>query len=332
MHVQVSQYACDTSILAGDQASRLSSGLCAVNIIKSGAEIEMTTRNVEESQLVYQGMSLAETMSSGRLRTTTGETALKRAAAFWLLVAVIGQWTFVVYIVSFYGGAIVQGDFARWGKFLTHGLVPGDNLGNLALATHLTLAAVITAGGPLQLVPQIRARVPLFHRWSGRVYLFTAFAASISALYLLWIRNERIAGDLVQHLGVSLDAVLILFCGAMALRYALARQFSVHRRWAMRLFLAVSGVWFFRVGLFFWLIVNRGPAGFDPDTFQGPFLNFLSFADSLLPLAVLELYLRTQDRAGASGRIAMAAGLSVLTVAMGVGIFGAFMNIWLPNI
>jgi hypothetical protein len=295
-------------------------------------EIEMTNRNVERSQLVYEGMSVAEPASRGELPTWTGKTALKAAAAFWFLVAIIGQWTFVVYIVSFYGGAIVQGDFARWGKFLTHGLVPGDNLGNLALATHLTLAAVITAGGPLQLIPQIRARAPAFHRWTGRAYLLTACVISISALYLLWIRNERTAGDLVQHLGVTLDAVLILFCGAMALRYALARQYGVHRRWAMRLFLVVSGVWFFRVGVFFSLLVNQGPFGFDPDTFKGPFLDFMSFADSLVPLAVLELYLRTRDRARAAGRLAMAAGLGVLTVAMGVGIFAVFMMAWLPHI
>jgi len=84
--------------------------------------------------------------------------------------------------------------------------------------------------------------------------------------------------------------------------------------------------------VFFSLMVNQGPFGFDPDTFQGPFLDFMSFAESLLPLAVLELYLRTQDRARASGRIAMAAGLFALTVAMGVGIFGVFMESWLPNI
>jgi hypothetical protein len=291
----------------------------------------MTNRNVEESQLVYEGMSIAEPASPDG-GTLVGKAALKAAASFWFLVAIIGQWTFVVYIVSFYGGAIIQGDFARWGKFLTHGLIPGDHMGNLALATHLSMAAVITAGGPLQLIPQIRARVPLFHRWNGRVYLLTTFAASISALYLVWIRNGTTAGDVVQHLGISLDAVLIMFCGAMALRYALARKFSVHRRWALRLFLVVSGVWFFRVGVFFSLMVNQGPFGFDPDTFQGPFLDFMSFAESLLPLAVLELYLRTQDRARASGRIAMAAGLFALTVAMGVGIFGVFMESWLPNI
>jgi hypothetical protein len=29
----------------------------------------------------------------------------------------------------------------------------------------------------------------------------------------------------------------------------------------------------------------QGPAGFDPETFKGLFINFLSFADYLLPLA-----------------------------------------------
>lgn len=47
---------------------------------------------------------------------------------------------------------------------------------------------------------------------------------------------------------------------------------------------------------------------------------------------MLELYLRAQTHAGASGRIAMAASLFVLTVAMGIGIFGATMGMWLPII
>jgi hypothetical protein len=79
-----------------------------------------------------------------------------------------------------------------------------------------------------------------------------------------------------------------------------------------------------------WIILNRSAAGFDPAIFQGPFLSFLSFAQYVVPLAVLELYLRTQDRAGAPGKFAMAAGLLVLTIAMGVGIFGATMRLWLP--
>ncbi len=163
-----------------------------------------------------------------------GLPLLNAAARFWFLVATLGQWLFVVYIVVFYGLAVVTGDLARWGKFLTHGLMPGDTVGNFALATHLAMAAIITACGPLQLIPQLRARFPRVHRWTGRVYLVTALAASTSALYLLWIRNERVAGDLVQHLGISVDAVLIGVCAALALRYALQRRFDLHRRWDRR--------------------------------------------------------------------------------------------------
>ena len=290
----------------------------------------MANGDVTKSPL-YEGRVLAGAAPFSALRITTGETALKAAATFWFVVTAIGQWIFVVYIVAFYGGAVVHRDMGRWGKFLTHGLIPGDHIGNLALALHLSLAAVITAGGPLQLIPQIRARAPAFHRWTGRAYLVTALVTSISALYLVWIRNAH-TGSVVQSLGISLDAALIMTCGAMALRHALGRRFDAHRRWAVRLFLVVSGVWFFRVGLFFSLIVNQGPFGFNDDTFEGPFLNFLSFADSLFPLAIFELYLRTQARAGVTGRIAMAAGLVFLTVATGIGVFGVFMNIWLPNI
>lgn len=94
----------------------------------------------------------------------------------------------------------------------------------------------------------------------------------------------------------------------------------------------MSGAWFFRVGFALSLALFKGPFGFDPTTFQGPFLTFMAFAQYLLPLAVLELYLRAQDRASAPGRIAMAAGLLALTVAMGLGIFAASMVFWLPGI
>ena len=259
------------------------------------------------------------------------DRALNAAATFWFLVAVIGQWMFVVYILAFYGRAVLEGDLARWSKVVSTGYVPGDRMGNFALAMHLLVAVIITVGGPLQLIPQIRARLPVFHRWNGRMYILTAFMAGITALYLVWIRGG-VFGNVVQHVGISLNAVLIMLCAAMALRYALARRFGVHRRWALRLFLVVGGAWFIRVGSMFWMILNGSPGGFDPVTFQGPFLNFLSFAQYLVPLAVLEMYLRTKDRAGAPGKFAMAAGLALLTIAMGVGIFGATTRLWLPHV
>lgn len=258
---------------------------------------------------------------------SVAEKALKGAATFWFAAAVAGQWIFVTYIVSFYGRAIVFDDMAAWSQ---HGYAPGNQMHNVALATHLLLAAIITFGGPLQLIPQVRFRAPMFHRWNGRVYLLAASTAAIAGLFMMWTRGT--VGGMLSHLAISLNAVLILVCAAIALRHALARRFSVHRRWALRLFLLVSGVWFFRVGLMLWLVINKAPVGFDPKTFEGSFLDFLSFAQYLLPLAILELYLYAQDRAGAAGKLAAAAVLSALTVAMGVGIAGASMAVWLPRI
>jgi hypothetical protein len=71
--------------------------------------------------------------------------------------------------------------------------------------------------------------------------------------------------------------------------------------------------------------------GFDPKTFQGPFLTFLGLAQFLLPLAVLELYLRA-ERSSPLGRLAMAGGLVVLTLAMGAGIGAATVGMWLPRL
>lgn len=256
--------------------------------------------------------------------------ALKAAAGLWFLVAIVGQLLFAFYVAVFYGRSAVHGDFRSWNKGMPHAYVAGDTLGNLAVAMHLALAVIIIVGGAIQLIPQIRDRGPSLHRWNGRIYIATAFAISIVGLYMVWGRGT--VGGLIQHLATTLNAILIMLCAAMALHYARARKFAVHRRWALRLFLVSGGVWFFRVGLFLWLFLNNGPAGFDPKTFTGPFLIVWNFGQFLLPLAVLELYLRAQTRAGTPGRIAMAAGLFVLTVAMGVGIFLVSVRVWLPRV
>jgi hypothetical protein len=122
-----------------------------------------------------------------------------------------------------------------------------------------------------------------------------------------------------------------MLCAVMVLRHALARRFALHRRWALRLFLVVSGVWFFRIGLTFWILVNQGPVGFDPDTFTGPALTTIAFGQYLLPLAILQLYFHTQDRAGSRGRAVMATGLFASTLFTAVGIVAASMMLWLPN-
>jgi len=260
----------------------------------------------------------------------TADKALGAAARFWFAATLVGQWLFAYYILAFYGGTALHGQMAKWTKVLTAGWVPGDRLGNAAIAAHLLIAVIIMVGGPLQLVPQIRSRAPRVHRVIGRTYVLTAVVTSLTGIYMVFVRPT--AGDLAQHVGTAVGGLMILFCAAMAFSYAVKRDFARHRQWALRLFMVVSGVWFFRIGLMFWLLLNHGPVGFDPDTFRGPFLTFLSFAEYLLPLAALEAYLRAKAHGSVGVRWLSAVGLAMLTLAMCVGIFGAFMAMWRPHL
>jgi uncharacterized membrane protein len=259
---------------------------------------------------------------------SVADTALKTAARFWFAVTVLGQLVFAFTVASFYALTALRGDYHKWN--FTNGYVPGFSMGNTAVVVHVASAVIIMLAGAVQLVPQIRNRFPVFHRWNGRVYMLTAVTLSVAGLYMTWIRGS--VGDLSIHLASTLGAVMIWLCGGMALRYALARDFRTHRRWALRFFLVVSGSWFFRIGFFLSFLIFKGPFGFDPATFRGPFLTFMSFAQYLLPLAVLEIYLWAQDRPGALRRMATASLLFVLTLVMGAGLFAVAMAQWVPQV
>jgi len=262
--------------------------------------------------------------------SSVADGALKAAARFWFGVTVIGQLFFAFAVASFYGMAALRGNYHGWTKFITHGHVAGDTMGNFAVTMHVASAVIIMVAGALQLVPQVRNRFPTFHRWNGRFYLLAAVSVAAAGLYMTWVRGT--VGDVSQHIGSSLGAVLIWVCAAMALRYAMARDFKTHRRWALRLFLVASGAWFIRLMLYLSFLVFKGPFGFDPATFTGPFLTVLTYAQYLFPLAVLEIYLRAQDRPGALRRMATAGMLFILTLATGAGILAVGMAIWVPQV
>jgi len=255
--------------------------------------------------------------------------ALESSARFWFLTAVAGQWLFAAYVAVYYGGAALRGDLAHWNLVLPHGYVEGETFGNAVVAAHLALAFLVLVGGPLQFVAGLRARLPRLHRWNGRIYLVTTMSTALVGLYMVMTRGT--VGDLWQHIAICLNAILIVMFGAFAWLAALMRDFAAHRRWAMRLFLAVGGIWFFRVGFMAWVGWLGAPVGFDAQTFTGPFLTVLSFAQTLLPLALLELYLRAKD-GGPVARAAMAATLAGGTFVMGFGIFVAANVWWIPRI
>lgn len=256
--------------------------------------------------------------------------SLEGAAKFWFLTAVTGQVIFAVYVAVFYGGAALHGDLAHWNLVLPNGYVEGERFGNGMVAAHLALAFLVLVGGPLQFVSSLRTRLPALHRWNGRAYLVTSMTTAAVGLYMILTRGG--VGDVWQHTAICFNAVLILMFGAFAWHAALTRDFAAHRRWATRLFLVVGGVWFFRVAFTFWVAVNGGAAGFDARTFTGPALTVMAFAQTVVPLLLLELYYRAQQGRSALARLAMAMTLTGVTLAMGFGIYVATAVMWAPRL
>lgn len=242
--------------------------------------------------------------------------ALTAAAGFWLASALVGQWAFLSYIVVFYGPSTFTGDFQAWARngLVSKAYVAGDLAGNLTFAAHALAAGFIAFGGALQLIPQLRSRFPRFHRWNGRLFLVTAIGLSLSGFYLVWVRGSN--PDLVGRMAITANGLLILTCAVLAWRAAVRRDFVVHRRWAMRLYIVSNAQWFTRVGFLLWMTINGGPRGIE--AFQAVW----QFGCYLLPLAVLELYLRARERGGEPTRFAVAGLVLAMTLLMIVGMAG----------
>jgi predicted membrane protein DUF2306 len=253
--------------------------------------------------------------------------ALKASAALWFSVAAAGQWLFAYYVLVVFGSRVAADGWAGLAPIrLLHGYVAGDTMGNLASTVHILLAIAIHGGGPLQLVPWVRKQAPTFHRWNGRVFLVAAIVSTLFGLYLEWFRNAFLG--VADIGGNTVASVLIVVFAALALRHARARNFDVHRRWALRLFLVVSAVWFIRLGSYgSQFLEHLFAVRFAPAYYES-----LNAAKLVVPLGVLELYFWAQRSGSARGRVAVATVLIAATALTAVGIYGAANIKWLPAI
>ncbi len=256
---------------------------------------------------------------------------LDLSAKIWFVVTAIGQWFFVFYINGFFGPRFIsRGVDGFEGTHLPNGYVPGDDIGNSALALHVLAGGLIIAAGQIQLIPAIRSKLPRLHRYSGWFYMMASVAVSVAGMYLVWTRERQI-GSLIQDIGTTGSGVLVMLFVPLALYYAIKRNFAAHRRWALRLFMVVSAVWFLRLLIFGWLMLTGG-YGMDFKTFTGPFLYFAGFAQYLLPLAVLELYFWAQKPKNKAWRGAVAGMITVSSAYMAVGVLAITMGFWIPRV
>lgn len=252
------------------------------------------------------------------------QKALRWSSISFFSVVAIGQWLFLAYIITFYGGNLIAGTPENWNANFSGAFTPKAPVNNTLAALHIFLSIVIHGLGPLQFIPAIRRRAPKLHRWIGRSFFVALLVTVPAGAYLLIARD---IGELTLKLGFGLQMVLILIFGLLAIREAMARRFVTHMRWAMRLFLAASAVWFFRVLIMVWFVTTGG-IGIDTDTGKGWFLDIMAIGQ-FLPLIFLELYYLSQ-RSSRIAQYTMSGTLFVATLLLAIGVTLAFVFMWLP--
>ena len=254
---------------------------------------------------------------------------LNLAAGAWMITAFLGMILFALYILSFYGGSAIDGNLQLWNEVSIKGYLKGDFWGNAFFASHIAMAFIVSLGGIIQLIPNIRRRAIQIHKWNGRLYLITAMIAATGGLYLVWVRESTL--NLWGSICISLNAVLIIVFGSIAWVYARNQRVRLHRIWALRTFMMASGVWFFRIGMMAWIILNQGPVGIT-DNLDGPFDRVWSLVHFILPLVLLEGYMYVHSSTNRSLQQMGAVMLFIITVITAIGIFGAASLMWYPRI
>lgn len=262
--------------------------------------------------------------------SSKSDSFLKVSVKVWFAIVVAGQFIFALYILGVYGISGLGGDFERWNSASAHGYMEKDVWGNLLFGSHVLMAAIITIGGPLQITQKVRSRFPRFHRINGRLYISSAILISVAGFYLTWIRGN--VGGLIGSVFISLNGLLILICAFYTIKKAVGRDLKAHKKWALRLYLSMSGVWFFRVLLMLWLTIHQAPVGFDMETFQGPALNLLYVLSYIFPIAFLQLYFRVKKSKVSARKWILSIVILFLVVGLAIGTFSAALGMWLPKL
>lgn len=212
---------------------------------------------------------------------------LRILTSILLILLALATWPFVEHSVWRSWGALM-GDADALGR-LFHA---ESMIANVAIFAHMTLGAIITITVPLQILPVIRNRVPRLHRVSGYVLATTATLTAIGGLTYIALKGT-IGGSWMSFWFAVYGALMIL-AAAQTVYYALDKDMTRHRQWALRLMVLAVGSWLYRVHYGLW-VSFVGKIGIERD-FTGPFDQVQVWAFFLPYLALLQLWFVVENR------------------------------------
>ncbi len=96
---------------------------------------------------------------------------------------------------------------------------------------HVFTSMFALTAGFTQFFPQVLSRMPRLHRWMGRLYVLNVcFITGPASLIMAFYAN----GGVTSRLAFSLLAIGWITTTVIGWRFALRRQWSIHREWMMR--------------------------------------------------------------------------------------------------
>lgn len=130
-----------------------------------------------------------------------------------------------------------------------------------AFYPHIVAGPVALFMGILQISESFRSRFPKWHRNLGRVQV--ANVLCVVAPSGLWMSYDTATGP-IAAVGFALLSVLTATCTALGWRFAVKRQFAIHRRWMSRSFLLLCSAVVLRVVVGFGTVIGVQAVWFDP--------------------------------------------------------------------
>jgi uncharacterized membrane protein len=169
------------------------------------------------------------------------------------------------------------------------------------IVLHIVAGSLFNLLGVFQFVPAIRRNWPVWHRWSGRVFITVGLVTAAGAIWMNqffpafggWLKYSS---NLL--FGVALAAALVI-----AYRAIRRRDIATHRAWMMRAYAIGLGVATQRL-----LVIPYAAATMSvpPD----PWLGLLLWAGWLLNLMVVETILRSGRKAVPTAGVVQGARVS----------------------
>jgi len=226
-----------------------------------------------------------------KVENSDGGLIYKSSLVFLVITSWISGILFALYIFSFYIFANTPSEVEAWNSVLPNLYRPEKPAAITGMISHFFFGSILLILGPIQFSQTIRKRYTDFHRWSGMFYTLSSFITGFGGVVFLIVWGA--SGGIPMLIGFAVYGILMMICSVQAIRYALLRQFSTHREWAIRLFALVLGSWLYRMGYGFIFTALEG-RGLGP-AFTGPLDYFMDFAFFIIPLIVAEVVIKVKN-------------------------------------